>query len=168
MSGGAARRRHRRLWRKDWPDHAALRAQVRITVPFHDADPDGVAWHGNYFRYYDAARTALLATLRLGYAEVASGAAGRKLWPIVDTRVRYRRSMPYGTVATVSAQLVEWTFRMVIYYEIRDTAGTLLNEAYTIQVPVSTVTASAVLGTPEVLRARVRELISEQENPEEP
>ena len=32
-----------------------LSASVDITVPFHDADPAGVAWHGNYFRYFDDA-----------------------------------------------------------------------------------------------------------------
>ena len=160
MTSTSARtgRTRRRLWQKRWPDHAALRVQVDVTVPFHDADPTGVAWHGNYFRYYDAARTALLAILRFGYPRMA---ASQQLWPIVDTRVRYRKSIPYGMVATVSAQLVEWDFRMVMYYDIRDDSGTLLNEAYTVQVPVSTSTESAVVGTPEVLRERIRELINQ-------
>ena len=47
-----------RLWQKNWPEHAGLHAQVTLTVPFQDADPTGLVWHGNYFRYYDVARVA--------------------------------------------------------------------------------------------------------------
>ncbi len=27
------------------------RAEVELTVSFHDCDPMGVVWHGNYFRF---------------------------------------------------------------------------------------------------------------------
>lgn len=147
----------RSLWAKAWPDHAALRAVVDVLVPFQDADPTGVAWHGNYFRYYDAARTALLAKLDFGYRRMAKVG---QLWPIVDTRVRYRGSIAYGESVAVSAQLVEWDFRLVIYYEIRDHEGKLLNEAFTSQVPVSAKSEAMVIGTPKALRERVERLIA--------
>ena len=35
-------------------------AEVELTIPFHDVDMMGVAWHGNYFRYFEVAREALL------------------------------------------------------------------------------------------------------------
>ena len=44
----------------DLPIRIDLQATVMLTVPFHDADPAGVAWHGNYFRYFDEARCAML------------------------------------------------------------------------------------------------------------
>ena len=147
----------RSLWNKSWPDHAALRVVVDVLVPFQDADPTGVAWHGNYFRYYDAARTALLARFDFGYRRMAQ--AGQ-LWPIVDTRVRYRSSIAYGESVAVSAQLVEWDFRLVIYYEIRNHEGKLLNEAFTSQVPVSAKSEALVIGTPKALRERVEQLIA--------
>ena len=129
-----------------------------MTVPFQDADPSGAAWHGNYFRYYDAARGALLAKLRLDYRQMA---ADRQVWPIVDTRVRYRRAVPFGARIDVSAQLVEWEFRIVIYYEIDDESGTLANEAYTVQAPVSLPQQTLIVGTPARLRQRITELIGE-------
>lgn len=156
MTSGRTTRLRRRLWQRGWPDHPGLKAEAEFEVPFHDADPTGVAWHGNYFRYYDAARTKLLAKLRFSYRQMA---ASHQLWPIVDTRVRYRRSISYGTTATVSGQLVEWEFRIVIYYQIHDDAQRLVNEAYTVQVPVSDRTDNIVVGTPEVLQRRVREII---------
>ena len=149
-------RRRRRLWHRSWPDHEALKARVRLTVPFHDADPTGVAWHGNYFRYYDAARVALLSRLHFDYRHMA---ADQQVWPIVDTRVRYRRSLPFGARIDVSAQLVEWEFRIVIHYEIDDESGSLVNEAYTVQAPVSVPRQTLVVGTPQVLRDRIAKLI---------
>jgi len=34
-------------------------AVVRIEVPFHDLDPAGYVWHGNYAKYLELARCAL-------------------------------------------------------------------------------------------------------------
>ena len=158
MTGGRTRRLRRRLWHRGWPDYPGLRAEVELTVPFHDADPTGVAWHGNYFRYYDAARTELLAKLRISHRQMATN---HRIWPIVDTRVRYSRSISYGTTVTVSGQLVEWEFRIVIYYEIHDNTQGLVNEAYTVQVPVSTHTDNIVAGTPEAFRTRICEIIGQ-------
>ena len=135
-----------------------------MAVPFQDADPTGDVWHGNYFRYYDAARSALLAKLRFDYRRMA---AERQVWPIVDTRVRYRKAVPFGTRIDVSAQLVEWEFRIVIYYEIDDAAGTLVNEAYTVQAPASMrrqspmPRQSLIVGTPTALRERIDALITD-------
>ena len=129
-----------------------------MTVPFQDADPTGAAWHGNYFRFYDAARSALLAKLRFGYRQMADHG---QVWPIVDTRVRYRRAVPFGARIDVSAQLVEWEFRIVVYYEIDDVSGTLVNEAYTVQAPVSMPRQTLVVGTPARLRQRIAELSGE-------
>jgi acyl-CoA thioester hydrolase len=41
--------------------------EVEITIPFHDVDMMGVVWHGNYFRYFEIAREALLNQFDYGY-----------------------------------------------------------------------------------------------------
>ena len=141
---------------KNWPDHAALRSVVQLTVPFQDADPTGLAWHGNYFRYYDAARVELLHKIQFGYRQMAELG---QIWPIVDTRVRYLQSIAFGEDISVSAQLVEWEFRLIIYYDIFNSAGVRINEAYTIQVPVAADSESLIIGVPETLLNRVASLI---------
>ncbi len=152
----------RRLWQKRWPDHAALRAEVTLTVPFQDADPTGVAWHGNYFRYYDAARVALLDRLGFGYRAMADVG---QIWPIVDTRVRYLRALPFGTTVRVTAQLVEWEFRMRLYYQIHLQDDAVANEAVTLQVPVDARTDQVVVGVPARWLARVEALIASGNGP---
>lgn len=149
-------KRRGRLWHRAWPEHDALRVSVPVTVPFQDADPTGFTWHGNYFRYYDTARVALLDRLDFGYREMA---ASGQIWPIVETQVRYIRSVPFGSTIHVSAWLVEWEFRLRIYYEIHDADDRRLNEAYTVQVPVAAPDEALIIGVPEQLQQRIQSLI---------
>ena len=118
-----------------------------------------MAWHGNYFRYYDTARVALLKKLAFGYREMAEIG---QIWPIVDTRVRYIRSAAFGTELSVTAQLVEWEFRLRIYYELFNADGERINEAYTVQVPVAAPDESLIIGVPEDVQQRVLALIDGQ------
>lgn len=152
----AKRRRRGQLWQRGWPDHTALTSKVTVTVPFQDADPTGVAWHGNYFRYFDTARIALLAKLDFGYRDMAQIG---QIWPIIDTRVRYIRSAAFGSELQVSAQLVEWEFRLRLYYQILQQTGERITEAYTVQVPVAADTEALMVGVPEFLQRRIQQLI---------
>ena len=151
--------RRGQLWQSSWPDHAALTAEVTLAVPFQDADPTGVAWHGNYFRYYDSARIALMAKLAFGYRDMAQVG---QIWPIVDTRVRYIRSAPFGCQLKVRTQLVEWEFRLRLYYQIFDAQGRRINEAYTVQVPVAADSEALMVGVPGFLQDRIERLIQPQ------
>ena len=45
-------------------------AEIEIEVPFHDLDPMDVVWHGNYVRYFERARHALLQTLDYDYPQM--------------------------------------------------------------------------------------------------
>ena len=37
-----------------------LVAEIELSPAFHDCDPMHVVWHGNYFKYFEIARCALL------------------------------------------------------------------------------------------------------------
>ena len=41
-------------------------AEVELTIPFHDVDMMGVAWHGNYFRYFEVARCSTSSITAIG------------------------------------------------------------------------------------------------------
>lgn len=125
-----------------------LQASVTLTVPFQDADPSGAAWHGNYFRYFDLARCALLDRLDYGYRAMA---ASGLVWPIVDTRVRFLRRVSFDDCLEVTATLEEWQYRLRINYVIHDDDGRRVTEGYTIQVPVDAVTGEMCFGTPAEL-----------------
>lgn len=144
----------RRPARRTRAPDGQLTATVTVAVPFQDADPSGAAWHGNYFRYFDAARCALLDRLEYGYRAMADSGY---IWPIVDTRVRYLSRVGFDDVLEVTAALDELEFRMRIGYRVRDAAtGRRVAEAYTVQVPVDAASGEMCLGIPERLRERLR------------
>jgi acyl-CoA thioester hydrolase len=128
-----------------------FRSEVQIKVPFHDVDPMGVVWHGNYFRYFEVAREALLDQVNYGYREMkASG----WVWPVVDTRVKYRSPLTFEQQVAVRARIEEYENRLRIGYEIIDIAsGKLTTSGYTIQVAVDAVSGEMSFVSPPVLLA---------------
>lgn len=134
----------------DLPIEIDLSASVDIHVPFHDADPAGVAWHGNYFRYFDDARCALLNVIGYSYREMIQDGF---YWPIVQTTVKYLKPIPFDARITVAARLVEWDYRLKISYEIYDTRRVLMTKAHTVQVAVAADTGEMHIGAPDGLRS---------------
>ena len=75
-------------------------ATENVRVPFHDIDPAGVAWHGRYFKYFEAARCNLFERIEYSYDEMLeSGFA----WPVVDTSVRFVRPLLLNARVCVTA-----------------------------------------------------------------
>jgi acyl-CoA thioester hydrolase len=111
-----------------------LQSEVEVEVPFHDADPMGVTWHGNYFRYMESARAALLDGIGYNYRQMLESGY---LWPLVDARIKYVRPTTFGQRLRVTATLAEYENRLKIAYTIADVAsGDVVTEATTTQVAV--------------------------------
>lgn len=134
------------------PLNLELSASIDMTVPFHDADPAGVAWHGNYFRYFDHARCALLDKFDYGYRRMAESGL---YWPIVQAEIKYVRPLPYDSRVTVVARLLEWEYRLKIAYEIFGADRQRATSGHTVQVAVNTA-GEMQIGAPPILRERLR------------
>ena len=130
-----------------------LDATVSIIVPYQDADPAGFVWHGNYFRYFDAARCALLDKLDYGYRVMEESGF---LWPIVDTRVKFVKPVCFDQVIAVTASMLEWEYRVKIAYTVCDESGECLTKGHTIQVAVNISNREMHVGAPEALETRLR------------
>jgi len=130
-----------------------LSGEIALTPAFHDCDPMQVVWHGNYFKYLELARCALLQRYDYDYPQMqASG----YLWPVVDARVKYIRPLLYGQPLKVQAEIVEWENRLKIDYRIRD-AGTdqVLTKAHTVQVAVDAASQELQYVCPSILWERL-------------
>jgi len=127
----------------------AISHEITLTPAFHDLDPMNVVWHGNYVRYFEVARCALLQQIDYDYPQMRdSGYA----WPVVDLRVKYVRPLVYGQSMIVRASIVEWENRLKIDYEIRDAAsGQRLTKGYSIQVAVDMASQEMLYVCPPVL-----------------
>ena len=130
-----------------------LQIEIDLQPAFHDCDPMQVVWHGHYFKYFEIARCELLRRFDYDYPQMqASG----YLFPIVDTRVKYIRSLHFAQPLKVLARIVEWELRLKLDYEIRDAAsGELLTRAHTIQIAVDVPTRQMQYVCPSVLWERL-------------
>lgn len=130
-----------------------LTSEIEIEVPFHDSDPMGVTWHGNYFRYLETARSALLN--RIGY-NVRQMTASGYLWPIVETHIKYVKTTTFGQRLRVRAELKEFENRLKIDYAIFDESGELVTKATTTQVAVDKERGEMCFVSPQVLLDKVQ------------
>ncbi len=138
-------------------DAPKIEAEVTLRVQFYDLDPMQVVWHGNYPRYLEQARCALLDKIGYNYTEMADSGF---LWPIVDLRIKYVRPLRFNQDITVHAQMMEYENRLRIAYRILDTtSGAVLTKAWTIQVAVSAATQELCMETPCALQDRVRRFL---------
>jgi acyl-CoA thioester hydrolase len=130
-----------------------ISADVVIHTQFYDLDPMQVVWHGNYPRFLEQARCALLD--RIGYNYPQMQASGF-VWPIVDMRIKYVRPIRFGDAVTVTATLSEYANRLKIDYRICDGAGQVLTKAHTIQVAVLADSGEMLLESPGVLTDKIK------------
>ena len=130
-----------------------IRAEVDLVVPFYDIDMLDIAWHGHYCKYLEIARCELLD--KIDYSYKVMKATGY-VWPIVDLHLRYIRPAKFEQRIRVSAEFVEWEYRMKIKYLISD-AGTdeVLAKAHTIQAAVNAATGEMSYASPEVFLKRL-------------
>jgi acyl-CoA thioester hydrolase len=131
-----------------------LESEVEVDVMFHDSDPMGVTWHGNYFRYLESARSALLDKIGYNYGEMA---ASGYLWPIVEAHIKYLKPTRFGQRLAVKATLEEYENRLKIAYVITDRrSGERVTVAATTQVAIDKERGEMFFASPQVLLDKVR------------
>jgi acyl-CoA thioester hydrolase len=131
------------------PPAGLVFAEVELQVQFYDLDPMQVVWHGNYARFLELARCALLDKIEYNYAQMKeSGYA----WPVIDMHIRYLQPATFGERIKVRAELVEWENRLKLQYLITSVAtGLRLTKATTVQVAVELSANQMCLASPPVL-----------------
>ncbi|WP_028878972.1 acyl-CoA thioesterase [Terasakiella pusilla] len=131
-----------------------ISATVQIQAQFYHLDPMEVVWHGNYVRFFEQARCALLDKLDYNYPQMRdSGYA----WPIVDMRVKFVRPVRFAQVIDVCATLVEYENRLKINYLVSDAkTGEKITKGFTIQVAVDLETQEMEYESPKILFEKVK------------
>lgn len=124
-------------------------AEVEIQVQFFDLDPMQIVWHGNYVKYLEIARCALLDKIGYNYEQMRDSGY---MWPIIEMNLRYAGSAKFGQRLRLRAELVEWENRMRIDYLVLDLdTGKRLNRATTTQVAVDLTTGEMCFVSPAIL-----------------
>lgn len=125
-----------------------LTAEISLLTSFQDADPMGVIYHGNYFRFFEEARRVLMEKINYTYREMADSGY---MWPIIDCQVKYIKAIPFNHSIRITAALTEWEHRLRVDYIIYDAqTGVRMSKANTRQVAVSISDQEMCFASPEV------------------
>lgn len=138
---------------------------IYITVPFHDNDPMGVVWHGNYYKYFEQARDALLQ--RAGFTIPMMGQSGFAL-PVVESSCKYRHALRYLQTVRVDAYLGEWENRVKFIFEIYDesVSDRPLARGYTLHAAIDCQTFEVMFEIPKALSEAFEKMFKEDEEKE--
>jgi acyl-CoA thioester hydrolase len=99
-------------------------------IIYADTDQMGVAYHGRYFEWFEAARTEMLRDLGIAYHDVeASGI----IMPVIEASCRYRRAIRYDEIIDIEVQVAELTkTRLKLEYIARGESGEVRASSYTL------------------------------------
>jgi acyl-CoA thioester hydrolase len=122
-------------------------------VPFYDCDAMGIVWHGNYIKYLEDARCALLD--KIGYNYRAMHQDGY-MWPIATVKTKYIKSCTFGQQIAIKATLEEYENRIKVKYLITDSqTGDILLKGETVQMAVNIETMESCFSSPKKLIEQV-------------
>jgi len=125
-----------------------LSAEITLLTSFQDADPMGVIYHGNYFRFFEEARRVLMEKINYTYREMADSGY---MWPIIDCQVKYIKAIPFNHSIRITAVLTEWEHRLRVDYVIYDAKTDVrMSKANTRQVAVSITEEEMCFASPAV------------------
>ena len=103
---------------------------IQLRVIFGDTDAMGVVYHGNYLRFFEAARTEYFRATGHRYRDLE---AEGFLLPVTEAQVRYLKPARYDDLVRVEvsvAKLGRASLRFA-YRLLREEDGVLLAEGYT-------------------------------------
>jgi len=137
-------------------------AEAEITVEFFDLDPFNIVWHGNYMRYFEAGRRALLEKLTYSYDEIEkSGFA----FPVIETSIKYLNPLALRDRARVKAILMEYENRLLIRYEIRNIkTGLITTKGYSTHMAYDIIKRESCFVCPSILIDKVESLMKGEKN----
>ena len=139
------------------PVHISISTYIDKEVPFYDVDSYRIAWHGNYPRYFEEARCALLEKIGYSYGHMEDSGY---FFPVIGLCVKYVKPMVFKQQVRVSATLKEWQHKLVIDYLITDLAsGERLTKASTTQVAVQMPDQVTQFESPAQLVQKVQAMI---------
>ena len=131
-----------------------VKNEIIFPVEFYDVDTMRVVWHGNYVKYMEKARCALLDSVNFGYLEMEKCGTA---FPVVDMKLKYVRSLRFGDTARVLSYLTEYENCIKIKYEIYNAkTGELCTKAESTQMAMSIATSESSIVCPQIFIDNVR------------
>ena len=130
-----------------------ISAEIEFTVEFYDVDSMRIVWHGNYIKYFEKARCALLGKIGYGYSEMEKSGW---LFPLTSVSAKFVNSLRFQDRVRARATLTEYENCIKIKYELYNAhSGQLCVKGESTQMAVNTATGESYMVCPPVFTARV-------------
>ena len=88
--------------------------ETKIKIEFYDVDSMKIVYHGNYVKFLEVGRCALLDKIGYNYNEMEKDGYS---FPITKLNVKYIRSLVFGETAIVKTSVVEYENMLKLQYE---------------------------------------------------
>ncbi|MDR1586716.1 MAG: acyl-CoA thioesterase [Treponema sp.] len=134
----------------------SISAEIEFTVEFYDVDSMQIVWHGNYIKYFEKARCALLGKIGYGYIEMKeSGWA----FPVTAISAKYISSLAFRDRVRARAILTEYENCLKIKYELYNAeTGQLCTKGESTQMAIEIASGESRFACPKILLDKVRAL----------
>jgi acyl-CoA thioester hydrolase len=134
-----------------------LSAEIVCDVEFYDVDPMDMVWHGNYIKYFERVRRALLDKIGCGYREMQElGYA----FPITSLSLKYIKPFRFADRIVARAYLEEYETCLRIRYELYDErTGALHVKGASDQMAVNRATGESCFVCPSVLVNKIKPVL---------
>ena len=132
-----------------------ISTEIEIKAPFYDVDSMDIVWHGNYVKYLEDARCALLE--KIGYDYDAMRESGYA-WPLVGINIKYISPIRFKQLIRIRASLDEYENCIKVKYLLYDAeSGKKIAKAETLQMAIDMKTMKALYFSPQILLDKVKE-----------
>lgn len=136
---------------------AFVEEEIVFPVEFYDVDSMKVVWHGNYVKYMEKGRCALLDKIGFGYLEMEKEGVA---FPVVDVKLKYKKSLRFGDKVRVVSSLTEYENCIKIAYEIYNAqTGELCTKGESTQMAVEISSMETKFVCPKVFVDKVEALL---------
>lgn len=130
-----------------------IEAETYITVQFYDLDPMGVVWHGNYIKYLETARCALLAKIGYDYNSMREDGVA---YPIAAMDLKFIKPCTFNQKLKLISCIEEIEPCLIIKYTIFDAkTGEKLSKAKTMQICVDLSKKESSYSAPKGLKEKL-------------
>lgn len=135
---------------------AFISVDTNFTVEFYDVDSMQIVWHGNYVKFMEIGRCALLDKIGFGYKVMSEN---NYSFPVVDMKLKFIRPLSFGEKCKIRSSLIEYESCIKIRYEIFNEKDELANKAESTQMAVNMLTNQSEIGCPKIFIDKVEALI---------
>ncbi|MDR3336109.1 MAG: acyl-CoA thioesterase [Treponema sp.] len=134
-------------------DREPISAEIEFAVEFYDVDPMQVVWHGNYVKYFEKARCALLDSIGYGYLQMIETGY---VYPVTNISLKYIGPFKFGEMVRAKAILEEYENCLKIKYELRNAkTGEIRTKGGSTQMAMKMDTGESCFACPQVFIDRV-------------